>query len=151
MTSCWRAAKNGDLNGLRKAHKNGCEWDWLTCAYAAAKGYLECLQYAHENGCVWDSWTCAEAALNGQLTCLQYAHENGCDTSSFRRSSDLSQIRSRKRVRLGLPDMCIRSCKKAIWRVYSTLTKTAVSGITGLAKTLPTYQRAKPCPLGLQR
>jgi hypothetical protein len=47
--------------------------------YFAEKGQLEHLKYAHEQGCEWDASTCSAAALHGHLDCLKYAHENGCE------------------------------------------------------------------------
>jgi hypothetical protein len=56
------AAKNGSLDLIKWAHKNGGQWNKDTCKCAAAKGHLEVLRWAHENGCPWNEWTCANAA-----------------------------------------------------------------------------------------
>lgn len=42
------AAKNGDLDILKYAHKNGYHWNNSICAVASN---LECLKFLHENGC----------------------------------------------------------------------------------------------------
>ena len=77
--TCSRAAENGHLEVLKWARKNGCDWNSLTCARAAKNGHLEVLKWARKNGCDWDSWTCAYAAKNGHLEVLKWARENGCD------------------------------------------------------------------------
>ena len=66
---CDIAVKNGYLECLRYAHKNGCKWNIYTCIIAAENGQLECLKYLHENGCEWNSDTCSYAAINGHLEC----------------------------------------------------------------------------------
>jgi hypothetical protein len=105
MSECGIAAAHGDLEALRQAHRDGCEWgpdtcanaalgghlqclvyslehgcpsDWRTCTFAAHQGHFACLKYAHEHGCDWDADTCMLAACNGHLDCLVYAHERGC-------------------------------------------------------------------------
>ena len=74
-----RAALKGDLEGVKRARENGCDWDKWTCANAAFGGHLEALKWARENGCDWDAWTCAYAARGGHLEVLKWARENGCD------------------------------------------------------------------------
>jgi hypothetical protein len=76
--TCTRAAKDGNIECIKYAHKNGCKWDKLTCAYASKNGHLKCLKYLHKNGCPWNKNTCINAASYGQLECLKYACENGC-------------------------------------------------------------------------
>lgn len=78
VDTCKFAARNGDLNVLQWAHRNGCLWDARTCASAARNGHLEILQWAHRHHCPWDAWTCEAAAENGHLEILQWAHQNGC-------------------------------------------------------------------------
>ena len=70
---CALAAKNGWLDLLMFARKNGCDWNELVCSHAAENGYLEILKWAKENGCKWDRWTCSYAAENGHLTILKWA------------------------------------------------------------------------------
>ena len=48
--TCDNAAKNGHLECLEYAHKNG----YPLGEDAAMNGHLDCLQYAHENGFPWD-------------------------------------------------------------------------------------------------
>ena len=75
--TCQAATRNGHLNCLIYAHKNGCKWDKHICNVAARWSYLDCLRYAHENGCEMDWSKCMKAATEGQLQCLIYEHENG--------------------------------------------------------------------------
>ena len=77
-TTCTSAAANGHLECLLYAHTHGCDWNANTCLYAAEGGHLECLQYLHTNGCEWNAQTCSAAARGGHIECLQYAHTNGC-------------------------------------------------------------------------
>jgi hypothetical protein len=76
--TCAEAANGGDLEMLRWARQNGCPWDKYTCVGAAKGGFLEVLRWARQNGCPWDEWTCTRAAEGGFLEMLQWAHENGC-------------------------------------------------------------------------
>jgi phosphoserine aminotransferase len=50
----------------------------MTCSYAAENGNLEVLKWARENGCEWESNTCSCAAWNGHLEVLKWAKNNGC-------------------------------------------------------------------------
>lgn len=59
--TCSQAALGGQINCLKYARENGCEWDSETCKYAAGSS-LECLKYARENGREWDKMTCFRAA-----------------------------------------------------------------------------------------
>ena len=77
--TCNKAALVGDLDCLKYAHENGCEWNRWIPANASLNGHLDCLKYAHENGCEWDNYTTSNATLNDHLDCLKYAHENGCE------------------------------------------------------------------------
>ncbi len=74
---CNIAARNGNLEGLRRDHEHGYPWDVDTCEFAAENGHLACLKYAHENGCELDTRIPNIAAMNGHLPCLEYACENG--------------------------------------------------------------------------
>lgn len=50
----FQAAREGNMDILRYARRNGCPWNVLTCAYAAASGNLETLKWAREEeGCGW--------------------------------------------------------------------------------------------------
>jgi hypothetical protein len=77
--TCSYAAYGGHLEVLKWAHANGCNWDTWTCSNAASNGHLDCLKWARANGCDWDVWTCSSAARNGHLNCLKWARANGCD------------------------------------------------------------------------
>ena len=75
-STCTYAARDGHLEVLRWARRNGCPWDWRTCSAAATGGHLEVLQWARQNGCPWNSYTCEGAALGGHLEVLRWTHEN---------------------------------------------------------------------------
>ena len=77
-STCMYAAREGNLEVLQWARRNGCPWDEQTCAAAAKGGHLELLQWAHQNGCPWNEGTCTEAAEEGHLELLQWARQNGC-------------------------------------------------------------------------
>jgi hypothetical protein len=47
--------------------RNGCPWDWLTCAHAAEGGHLEVLKWARANGCPWYEETRELAANLGYV------------------------------------------------------------------------------------
>ena len=51
-----------DLECLKYARENGCDWNEETCDDAALNGHLECLKYAREHGCPWNEETCTHAA-----------------------------------------------------------------------------------------
>ena len=55
----------GNLDCLRYAYENGCEWDSLITSIAAKFGQFECLKFAHEHGCPWDLYTTLRAAEGG--------------------------------------------------------------------------------------
>jgi hypothetical protein len=76
--TCHYEALSENLECLKYAHEHECPWDEIICRNAAKNGNIECLKYAHVNGCPWDGWTCYYASCNGHLECLKYAHENGC-------------------------------------------------------------------------
>ena len=92
----------GQLECLKYAHENGCEWRLETCFNAVMNGHFECLKYevlpstspapsllsplpslplpfhsfffryANENGCEWSVEICNTAAHKGRLDCLMY-------------------------------------------------------------------------------
>ena len=51
----------GNLEVLKWARANGCEWDATTCAKAAEGGHFDVLRWARVNGCPWDEATQAVA------------------------------------------------------------------------------------------
>ncbi len=75
---CLIAAKNGNLNLLKKARDHNAPWNEKVCEVAALSGNLEMLKWAHENGCPWDQWTFSAAATRGCLDQLDYLFEHGC-------------------------------------------------------------------------
>ena len=81
--TCMYAARDGHLEVLKWARRNGCPWDEKTCAEAARGGHLEVLRWARENGCPWDEMTCARAANGGHLEVLQWLRQNGCPWDSY--------------------------------------------------------------------
>ena len=74
---CESAASVGDIERLKRAHKNGCKWNEMTTLGAARSGHLECLMYAHKNGCKLNIFTTNQAAERGHIECLKYVYENG--------------------------------------------------------------------------
>ena len=75
--TCSNVARNGHLEVLKWARKNGCPWDEWTCTYAALNGHLEVLKWARKNnGCPWNKWTCENAARKGHLEVLKWLREN---------------------------------------------------------------------------
>jgi hypothetical protein len=79
--NCNEAARKGNLEDLKRYHKDGNELTIWSSAVAASMGHLECLKYCLENGNDWGMsiWISASAAQNGQLECLKYCIENGCE------------------------------------------------------------------------
>ena len=49
-----------------------------TCTYAARDGHLEVLRWARRNGCPWNEWTISAAAREGHLETLEWLRRNGC-------------------------------------------------------------------------
>jgi hypothetical protein len=49
------------------------------CAIAAGSGNLDTLKWARENGCDWDRSVCDAAFKGGHLDILKWARKNGCD------------------------------------------------------------------------
>jgi hypothetical protein len=78
---CEIASKNGFLDCLVFAHKNGVKLTSLVMENAVLHGNLECLRYAHKNGCQWDEKILVIAIKEGQTECLEYALDNGCPIS----------------------------------------------------------------------
>lgn len=68
------AIKNNHLECLKKAYKNGCEWNSDVCNALGLLNHKECLLYAHENDCDWEFCTCDEI-YSDVKTCV----ENGLD------------------------------------------------------------------------
>ncbi|AGO84769.1 Ankyrin repeat domain containing protein [Pandoravirus salinus] len=78
---CDAAAAAGHLNCLAYArYKLGLPWGAKTCQAAAREGRVDCLMLAHRNGCPWNSDTTRVAAANGHLDCFLYARKEGCET-----------------------------------------------------------------------
>ncbi len=84
------AAQKGDLDLIKKLHKQGLEfpdWAWQvdevgnwSIDYASEYGHLGCLQYLFEahafnNEYFYDSLACDLAAEGGHLECLKYLYE----------------------------------------------------------------------------
>ena len=61
LLTCAKAAESGNLEVLKWARANGCEWDATTCAKAAEGGHFDVLRWARVNGCPWDEATQAVA------------------------------------------------------------------------------------------
>ncbi len=66
------------LEILKWARENGCDWDTRTCCSAALNGHLEIIKWARENSCDWDSSTCICAANSRHIEIIKWARENGC-------------------------------------------------------------------------
>ena len=79
--TCARAAGSGNLEMLKWARQNGCDWDYETCLYATRN--LEILKWARENGCDWDGNTCLNAAKSGKLEMLKWPRQNGCPWNTY--------------------------------------------------------------------
>ena len=62
-----RITMSGNLNLLKWAQANGCNWNTWTCSVAALKGHLNVLNWARTNDCDWISWTCTYASWKGHL------------------------------------------------------------------------------------
>ena len=90
------AASRGQLETLRWARENGCDWNVDACLNAACGGHLEVLQFLRANGCPWDTWTCYMAVEYGHLETLRWARENGAPW--------LVQTRDRAAAELGYTD-----------------------------------------------
>ena len=80
---CGMIARAGNLDALKWARANGCDWDSYTCSQAAGGGHLEVLQWLRANGCGWGYDTCTAAAGGGHLEVLQWARANGCGWDSY--------------------------------------------------------------------
>ena len=66
---------------------------------AAKYDNLECLKYAHENGCEWNITTFDYAEKNNHIKCINYLLNNDCPRSFLSKyySNDISIINTRKR------------------------------------------------------
>ena len=73
------ATQYGQLETLRWARENGCDWDAKTCFHAAYGGQLEALKWLQAEGCPWDAGTCWVAVKEGHEEMLRWARENGCE------------------------------------------------------------------------
>jgi hypothetical protein len=62
---CGAAAAAGDLEALKWARINGCDWNENICQIATANRHLGILKWARMNGCPWDKRTCQAAAAGG--------------------------------------------------------------------------------------
>jgi hypothetical protein len=58
------AVQNNHLECLKKAYKNGCEWNSDICNMLMLLNHKTCLLYAHENKCDWDWCTCDSGSGN---------------------------------------------------------------------------------------
>ncbi len=76
--TCNYVIKNGHLFILKYLLENKCEYSKFICSTAAEYGQLDILKYLHENNFYWDVWVPYYAAKNGHVDCLKYAHVNGC-------------------------------------------------------------------------
>src|SRR5207248_7653027 len=74
---CEWAAFGGNLEVLKWARANGCDWSSRTCMRAAQNGHLEVLKWARANGCKWDNSICVCADLNGHFDLSKWARTNG--------------------------------------------------------------------------
>lgn len=79
-----------DVKLLQRFHLNGYTWSKTTCNFAAAQGNLESLKYAYYNECNWDSdvymmtiddWNSEnylETIDEDKYKCFRFAFENYC-------------------------------------------------------------------------
>lgn len=70
-------AERGQLDELKKVNDNNMLWHRDTCVAAAKNGQLECLQYAIKNGYLFVTYnnlhrSCIAAAEEGHIECLRY-------------------------------------------------------------------------------
>ena len=90
------AAESEDLRVLQWLKFHGCPWNVNICNIAVRKNNLEMLKYAHENGCEWTKDTyahCFESSGHrygkniskklrpGLMEILKYLVENNCPRS----------------------------------------------------------------------
>jgi hypothetical protein len=80
---CAAAARNGDLDELKRFHAKKIRWDKLTCAFAAEGGHFELLKWAREHGAPWDEYTCSYAAMRGDFKMLKWLRENKCPWNEY--------------------------------------------------------------------
>lgn len=86
------AIQNNHVNCLKKAYKNGCEWNSEVCKVLGFLNHKKSLLYAHENRCDWDFCTCDEVD-NDIKTCV----ENGLELIK----NSLELLKNRQE-----PDLC---------------------------------------------
>ena len=66
------------INCLNYFVELGYASDPQVCEYYAKKGDLEHLKLAHKNGCEWDGRTLYAAKINGHMDCYSYAEKHNC-------------------------------------------------------------------------
>jgi hypothetical protein len=71
------AIQNNHIDCLKKAFKNGCEWNSYICNMLMLLNHKECLLYAHSNGCDWDFCTCDELNEDVNASSVGICVENG--------------------------------------------------------------------------
>lgn len=83
---CGFAALNGNLEMLKWAKSNGCNWNLRDGKYeldvassAAVGGHLEIVKWARANGCKWNWEVCIFAAFYGRLDIFKYVLTSGID------------------------------------------------------------------------
>lgn len=73
-----QAMRTGNLQCLKFAHVNNCEWHIDTMKNAARYGHLECMIYAYKHNCPWGQNVATVAITFGNYDCLRYAINHGC-------------------------------------------------------------------------
>jgi hypothetical protein len=102
------AATKGQLEVLKWARDNGCDWNSDTCSSAARGGQLDLLKWLRDNGCDWDYKTAAYAAEGGHLDLLKWALGIGAEILDcnmcpccFRRTIRSNKMVKKKWMSLG--------------------------------------------------
>lgn len=72
------AMRRNDLDYLKKAHRDGLEWNTKMSAEAAKIGNLDILKWLRANGCPWNKDVYNRALKNGDLAMIKWALANGC-------------------------------------------------------------------------
>ena len=70
------ALEKGHLHVFKWLIEKNYKFKNIVINVFAKNGNLECLKYAHENGCEWDKEKCCDAVRNRHLECLKYIQEN---------------------------------------------------------------------------
>ncbi|MGI4816784.1 MAG: hypothetical protein ACRYE7_02255 [Janthinobacterium lividum] len=73
-----QAMRTGNLQCLKFAHENNCEWHVDTMKNAARYGHLKCMKYAYKHNCPWGQDVATMAITFGNYDCLHYAIKHGC-------------------------------------------------------------------------